>query len=71
LAFPDPTTGFLGAWARFLGVFAITQIPLAIVEGLLGVLLFAALRSWAGPELRAVGVDLRDAVSANSQPGSV
>ena len=55
LAFPDPATGFLGAWARFLAVFAVTQVPLAIVEGLLGVLLFAALRSWAGPELQGLG----------------
>ena len=32
-----------------------TQIPLAIVEGLVGVLLMNALRSWAGPELAGLG----------------
>ena len=32
-----------GALAKFLGVFALTQIPLAIAEGLLGVLLFRVL----------------------------
>lgn len=55
LAFPDAATGFLGAWSRFLGLFAITQIPLAIVEGLVGVLLMNALLAWARPELRGLG----------------
>ena len=55
LAFPDRATGFVGAWSRFLGLFAVTQIPLAIVEGLVGVLLMNALRSWAGPELAGLG----------------
>lgn len=50
LAFPEG--GFLEAWARFLGVFAVTQVPLAIVEGFVGVALFAVLRNWAGPELK-------------------
>lgn len=55
LAFPDPSGGFLGAWGRFLGLFALTQVPLAVVEGLVGVLLMNALRSWAGPELTKLG----------------
>lgn len=55
LAFPDPSSGFLGAWGRFLSIFAVTQIPLAIVEGLVGVLLLNVLRAWAGPELRGLG----------------
>lgn len=56
LAFPDAQSGFLGAWARFASIFAITQIPLAIVEGLIGVLLLRALLSWAGPELGRLGI---------------
>ncbi|HPB72057.1 MAG TPA: energy-coupling factor ABC transporter permease [Phycicoccus sp.] len=56
LAFPDPTSGFLGAWARFMGIFAVTQVPLAVVEGIVGVLLFRALAAWAGPELADLGV---------------
>lgn len=55
LAFPDADSGFLGAWGRFLGLFAVTQVPLAVVEGLVGVLLMNALRAWAGPELRDLG----------------
>ena len=56
LALAFPQGGFVEAWGRFLGVFAITQIPLAIIEGFVGVALFTALRSWAGPELNRLGV---------------
>lgn len=35
LAFPDLVAGFAGSMAKFLSVFAVTQIPLAIVEGIL------------------------------------
>lgn len=56
LAFPDPTTGFTGAAVKFLGVFAFTQVPLAVGEGVLGVLLFRALTANARPELVRLGV---------------
>lgn len=56
LAFPDPTTGFLGATAKFLSVFAISQIPLAIAEGFLGILLFRFLVKVAAPQLDKLGV---------------
>lgn len=56
LAFPDASSGFAGALAKFLGVFAITQIPLAVGEGLLGVLLFRVLTVNARPELERLGV---------------
>jgi cobalt/nickel transport system permease protein len=55
-AHPDAASGFLGAAGKFLGVFAVTQIPLAIGEGLLGVLLFRALAANARPELERLGV---------------
>lgn len=35
-AFPDPTGGVAVSFAKFASIFAITQIPLAISEGLLG-----------------------------------
>ena len=38
LAFPDPVSGFLGALTKFGGIFALTQVPLAVIEGLLTVL---------------------------------
>lgn len=40
LAFPDPVTGFMGSLVRFLGIFAVTQIPLAIVEGIITVIVY-------------------------------
>jgi cobalt/nickel transport system permease protein len=56
LAFPDASTGVAGALAKFLGVFAVTQVPLALGEGLLGVLLFRVLTVNARPELERLGI---------------
>jgi cobalt/nickel transport system permease protein len=56
LAFPDAESGFAGAALKFLGVFALTQIPLAVAEGLLGVLLFRVLETNARPDLERLGV---------------
>lgn len=56
LAFPDPATGFVGALAKFASLFALTQIPLALAEGVLGVLLFRALAQIARPELASLGL---------------
>lgn len=55
LAYPDPTTGLVGSLVKFLSLFALTQIPLALAEGVLGVLLFRALGQIARPELKALG----------------
>lgn len=56
IAHPDPVSGFTGALVKFLGVFAITQIPLAIAEGFVGVLLFRFLAGVVRPELEARGI---------------
>ena len=64
LAFPDASSGLTGAAAKFLGIFAVTQIPLAIGEGLLGVLLFRALTVNARPELQRLGLLRPAAVAA-------
>ncbi len=67
LALAYPEGGFLAAWSRFLGIFAVTQIPLAIVEGLVGVLLINALLTWARPEMEDLDVvpaETQEAVSA-------
>ncbi|MVX58093.1 energy-coupling factor ABC transporter permease [Streptococcus danieliae] len=40
LVFPDPVSGFGGSLVKFLGVFLMTQIPIAIVEGLLTVVFY-------------------------------
>ena len=57
LAFPDPNSGFLGSFLTFAGVFAVTQIPLSIAEGILIVLIFNALRSTAPEELAELGIE--------------
>lgn len=40
VAFPDPVSGVLASFFKFAGVFALTQIPLAISEGLLSVVVY-------------------------------
>ncbi|MEI7649019.1 MAG: energy-coupling factor ABC transporter permease, partial [Methanomicrobiales archaeon] len=40
LAFPAESGGFVSSFILFLGIFAITQIPLAIVEGIILALVF-------------------------------
>ncbi|NMB79003.1 MAG: energy-coupling factor ABC transporter permease [Methanomicrobiales archaeon] len=40
LAYPAETGGFAGSFILFLGIFAVTQVPLAIVEGIVLALVF-------------------------------
>ena len=40
LAFPDTTGGIIVSFTKFLSVFAVTQLPLAIVEGIVTVMVF-------------------------------
>lgn len=58
LAFPDASSGIAGAAGKFLGIFAISQIPLSIMEGFLGILLFRFLVKVASPQLAGLGLDL-------------
>jgi cobalt/nickel transport system permease protein len=51
IAFPDPVGGIGGAATKFLGVFALTQIPLAISEGLLTVVVVNLLQKYSRREL--------------------
>ncbi len=56
LAYPDPVGGFVASLVKFGTVFAVTQVPLAISEGILTVIIFGALRSNAEDELQSLGV---------------
>lgn len=47
--------GVLASMGEFMGIFALTQIPLAIVEGILGAVVMMLLESFARPELREIG----------------
>lgn len=54
-AYPSEVGGVGASVAKFLGVFAPTQVPLAIVEGILTVVIVIGLESFAKPELRTLG----------------
>ncbi|SDF03050.1 energy-coupling factor ABC transporter permease [Sporolituus thermophilus] len=43
LAFPDAVGGFWAAYAKFLSIFAFTQLPLAVSEGILSVVVYNTL----------------------------
>jgi cobalt/nickel transport system permease protein len=51
LAHPDAQSGFLGSMAKFSGIFAFTQLPLAISEGLLTVFVLNVISQYAWEEL--------------------
>ncbi|MDD4850474.1 MAG: energy-coupling factor ABC transporter permease [Gemmiger sp.] len=55
LAYPSAQGGVAASALEFLGVFAPTQLPLAIVEGLLTMLIVMGLQNYAKPELREIG----------------
>lgn len=64
LAFPDPSGGFAASFAKFATVFAVTQIPLAISEGLLTVIVFNALARFSPRELQDMNVTTTREVQA-------
>lgn len=37
IVFPDPEMGFVGAVGKFLGIFAVTQLPLSVLEAIITV----------------------------------
>lgn len=55
LAHPAEVGGVMASLTEFLGIFAITQIPLAIIEGLVTVAVMKGLESFAAPELTQLG----------------
>lgn len=55
LAYPSQEGGTAASVIKFLGVFAPTQVPLAIIEGILTVVIVIALETYAVPELKLIG----------------
>ncbi|GAU76501.1 energy-coupling factor ABC transporter permease [Fusibacter sp. 3D3] len=55
LAYPSQVGGVQVSAAKFLAVFAPTQLPLAIIEGILSVLVIIGLETYAASELRGIG----------------
>lgn len=54
-AFPASSGGFLVSFTKFVSIFAITQIPLAIVEGIITVILFEFIEKHSYKELKELG----------------
>ncbi len=55
LAYPSANGGVAASALKFLAVFAPTQLPLAIIEGILSVVIIMALETYAKSELRGIG----------------
>jgi cobalt/nickel transport system permease protein len=55
LAHPAESGGVLVSFEKFMVIFAFTQIPLAIIEGILTVIVIKGLEAYAKPELTALG----------------
>lgn len=55
LAHPAQLGGFSAAFLTFLGLFGLTQVPLAIIEGLFTVIVVRTLLSIAHSELKGLG----------------
>lgn len=51
LAYPSSVGGVLASATKFMGVFAITQIPLAIVEGIVSVVIYDFIKKHCSEEL--------------------
>jgi cobalt/nickel transport system permease protein len=56
LAFPAAHGGFIASFIKFVGIFAITQVPLAISEGLLTVLVWNWLQEHGQQELKTLKI---------------
>ena len=56
VAHPSEIGGVGASVAEFMGIFAVTQLPLAVVEGILSAVVFLLLQNFAKPELREIGV---------------
>ncbi|HEY8908683.1 MAG TPA: energy-coupling factor ABC transporter permease [Desulfosporosinus sp.] len=56
LAFPAATGGVMASVLKFMSIFAFTQVPLAISEGILTVMVINVLSAYSQKELRFLGV---------------
>lgn len=57
VAFPDPAGGFAGSLLKFMAIFSLTQIPLALAEGFVTVLVMRALAAYSPGDLAVLGLD--------------
>lgn len=55
IAYPSENGGVFASAVKFLGIFAPTQLPLAVIEGILTVVIMIALENYAVTELKSIG----------------
>ena len=67
LAFPAATGGVMASAAKFMGIFAFTQLPLAISEGILTVLVINILTAYNKKELGFLGFFTKKEMLASQQ----
>lgn len=67
LAYPIPT--FSAAYAKFFVIFAYTQVPLAIAEGILTVIIFDYLKKLRPDVLEKLGVKVEDSKTPKTNGG--
>jgi cobalt/nickel transport system permease protein len=60
IAYPSEEGGAIASVGKFLGVFAPTQLPLAVLEGILTVLIMIALKTYASQELKLVNLNMEE-----------
>jgi cobalt/nickel transport system permease protein len=56
-AFPDAGGGMALSAVKFLGIFAFTQLPLAVSEGILTVIVYNGIKKYSSAELKALHAD--------------
>lgn len=54
LSFPAKAGGVMGAFAKFATIFSLTQIPLAIIEGLITIMIFEFMIKYSKEELKTL-----------------
>lgn len=60
LAFPDPVSGIVGSFIKFISVFGLTQVPLALTEGVLTVIALTFVYKYSSNEFDKLGIRLEE-----------
>lgn len=68
LAYPSEQGGVGASVLKFLGVFAPTQIPLAVIEGILTVIIVMTLEAYAPKELKEIGFLTEQEIRKDTAP---
>lgn len=62
LAYPSQIGGVGASLGKFMGIFAVTQVPIAIIEGIITAMVIMTLETYAKNELKEIGF-IKGAVS--------